>query len=82
MHYEFETVWACLQVPFQSNVTCNRTCVYRLVDDAYFNLEETYIARARPAYITTDASLVQVRCWHSLTTCINDYKSRSLPALI
>lgn len=50
-----------MQVPFQNNATCNRSCVYKLVDNAYFNLEDSYIARARPAYITTDESLAKVR---------------------
>lgn len=51
---------AALQVPFQNNATCNRTCVYKVVDNAYFNLEDSYIARARPAYVTTSEDLVKV----------------------
>lgn len=50
-----------VQIPFQNNATCNRTCVYKLVDNDYFNLEDSYIARARPAYIATDPSLAMVR---------------------
>lgn len=50
-----------VQMPFQNNATCNRTCVYKLVDNDYFNLEDSYIARARPAYIATDPSLAMVR---------------------
>ncbi|CAL8470071.1 g9613 [Coccomyxa elongata] len=48
------------RMPFQNNATCNRTCVYKLVDNDYFNLEDSYIARARPAYIATDPSLAMV----------------------
>ena len=53
-------LWVRVQVPFQNNATCNRSCVYKLVDNAYFNLEDSYIARARPAYITTDESYAKV----------------------
>ncbi len=54
-----------MQVPFQNNATCNRTCVYKLVDNAYFNVEDSYIARARPAYVTTDEAYAKVRPRHA-----------------
>ncbi len=50
-----------VQMLFQNNATCNRTCVYKLMDNDYFNLEDSYIARARPAYVATDPSLAMVR---------------------
>lgn len=39
-------------MPFTTNVTCNRTCAYKLAEDTYFSLADGGMAQARPAYIT------------------------------
>ena len=51
-----------MQVPVPSNATCNsnRTCVFELVEDAFFNLEDSVITRARHTFVTTQADLLQV----------------------
>lgn len=50
-----------MQVPFPTNVTCNRTCVFELEDNVFFNLEDSVITRGRTSYVTTDPALLQVR---------------------
>ena len=50
-----------MQVPFPTNVTCNRTCVFELEDNVFFNLEDSVIMRGRTSYVTTDPALLQVR---------------------
>ncbi len=50
-----------MQVPFPSNVTCNRTCVFDLEDNVFFNLEDSTIIQGRTSYVTTNPALLQVR---------------------
>lgn len=52
---------AAAQVPFATNVTCNRTCVFELEENAFFNLEDSVITRGRSTYIANDPELAQVR---------------------
>ncbi|CAL5218474.1 g159 [Coccomyxa viridis] len=53
-------VWG--QVPVPTNATCssNKTCVFELVEDAFFNLEDSVITRARHTFVTTQADLLKV----------------------
>ena len=48
-------------MPFPTNVTCNRTCVFELEENAFFNLEDSVITRGRSTYIANDPELVQAR---------------------
>ena len=56
-----------VQVPVSTNVTCNsnRTCVFELVEDAFFNLEDSVITRSRHSFVTTEPDLLKV-CYPSL----------------
>lgn len=49
-----------VQVPFATNVTCNKTCVFDLEDNVFFNLEDSVITRARRSYVATDPDLLKV----------------------
>ena len=48
-------------MPFPTNVTCNRTCVFELEENAFFNLEDSVITRGRSTYIANDPELLQAR---------------------
>ena len=48
-------------MPFATNVTCNRTCVFELEENAFFNLEDSVITRGRSTYIANDPELLQAR---------------------
>ena len=66
---EIDASRAAAQVPFATNVTCNRTCVFELEENAFFNLEDSVLTRGRSTYIANDPELVQARplppglCW-------------------
>jgi hypothetical protein len=53
--------WLSPQAPFAANISCNHSCAHRLADDDFFNLQDTTIARARPAYITSIPAVAQAR---------------------
>ena len=56
------TAQRTVQVPVSANVTCssNRTCVFELVEDAFFNLEDSVITRSRHSFVTTEPDLLKV----------------------
>ena len=57
-----KTMHCAVQVPVLTNATCssNKTCVFELVEDAFFNLEDSVITRARHTYVTTQPDLLKV----------------------
>ena len=70
------------QVPFAANISCNHSCAHRLADDDFLNLQDSSIARARPAYITSIPAVAQARVFANLVPCAHQSPSASYQALV